>query len=166
MTYYDVRTYVLEATVLRPSWDCLWCVPESSNARLPSQKSKIYQLSCAISRRHAPFFSSSLGILRVDESSDDALNKNGCACEEIYFLCICTMLVILTSILSALTHLVTLLLYSGHQFMHCTVLLCMQYNVKLFCLFSGWFAKEANVANNKQRLANFMTQSQRRTGTL
>ena len=41
---------------------------------------------------------------------------------------------------------------------------CKQY--KLCCLFSGWFAKEANVANNKQPLANFMTQSQRRTGTL
>ena len=45
--------------------------------------------------------------------------------------------------------------------MHCTVLLCVQYNVKLCCLFSSWFAKEANVANNKQWLANFMTQSQK-----
>ena len=63
------------------------------------------------------------------------------------------------SILNALTHLITLLLYSGHQFIHCMVMLCVQYNVKLCCLFSGWFAKEANVANNKQRLANFMTQA-------
>ena len=39
-------------------------------------------------------------------------------------------------------------------------------NLKLCCLFSGWFAKEANVANNKQPLANFMTQSQRQTGML
>jgi hypothetical protein len=38
-------------------------------------------------------------------------------------------------------------------------------DAKLCYLFSGWFAKEANVANNKQRLANFMTQSQRGTGT-
>ena len=37
----------------------------------------------------------------------------------------------------------TLLLYSGHQCMHCTAL-CMQYNVKLCCLFSSWFAIEAN----------------------
>jgi hypothetical protein len=67
---------------------------------------------------------------------------------------------------NALTHLITLLIYSGHQFIHCMVLLCVQYNVELCCLFSGWFAKEANVANNKQRLANFTQQSQRRTGTL
>ena len=33
-------------------------------------------------------------------------------------------------------------------------------------LIMSWFAKEANVADNKQRLANDMTQSQRRTGTL
>ena len=39
----------------------------------------------------------------------------------------------------------TLLLNSGHQFMHCTVLLCVQYNLKSCCLFSGWFAKDANV---------------------
>ena len=32
--------------------------------------------------------------------------------------------------------------------MHCTVLLGVQYNMKLCCLFSSWFAKEANVANN------------------
>ena len=31
--------------------------------------------------------------------------------------------------------------------MHCTVLLCVKYNVNL-CLFSSWFAKEANVTNN------------------
>ena len=61
------------------------------------------------------------------------------------------------SILNALAHLITLLLYSGHQFIHCMILLCLQYNEKWWCLFSGWFAKEANVANNKQRLANFMT---------
>ena len=63
--------------------------------------------------------------------------------EEIYFLCICTKFLILMSILNALTHLITMLLYSSHQFMHCTVLL-----VKLCCSFSSWFAKEANVANN------------------
>ena len=33
----------------------------------------------------------------------------------------------------ALTHLITLLLYSGHQVMHCTVLLCMQYNLNCIC---------------------------------
>ena len=32
--------------------------------------------------------------------------------------------------------------------MQCTILLCVQYNVKLCRLFSSWFAKEANVANN------------------
>ena len=54
-------------------------------------------------------------------------------------------------ILNALTHLIILhyiqLLYSSHKLMHCTVLLCMQYNVKL-CSLSSWFAKEANVTNN------------------
>ena len=54
----------------------------------------------------------------------------------------------------------TLLLYSGHPFIHCMDFLCVQYNVKLVCLFSGWFDKEANIDNDKQ-LANFMTQSQR-----
>jgi hypothetical protein len=33
----------------------LWCVPQSSDARLPSRKLKISQLSCGISRRQAPF---------------------------------------------------------------------------------------------------------------
>ena len=56
------------------------------------------------------------------ELSDDALNKNGCACVEINFLCICTTFVILTSILNVLTYLIKLLFYSGYQFMHCTVL--------------------------------------------
>ena len=79
-------------------------------------------------------------------------NKNWCARKVNYFLCICGLVV-----LNALTHLITLLLYSGHQFMDRTVWLCVQYNVKLCCLVSGWFAKEANVANNKKRLANFMT---------
>ena len=46
------------------------------------------------------------------------------------------------------THLITLLLYSGHQCMHYTVMLCVQYNVKLCCPVSSWFAKQANVANN------------------
>ena len=36
----------------------------------------------------------------------------------------------------------------------CTFLLCEQYNVKLWCWFSSWFAKEANVSKNKQLLAN------------
>ena len=63
------------------------------------------------------------------------------------------------SILNAITHLITLLLYSGRQFMHCMILPCVQYNVKSCCLFLSRFAKDANVANNKQRLANFMTQS-------
>ena len=57
--------------------------------------------------------------------------KNGCARKEINFLCICNTLVILMSIFNALTHLITLLLHSGHQFMHCTVLLCVQYNVTM-----------------------------------
>ena len=45
-----------------------------------------------------------------------------------------------------------------HTWLHCyvipvtqlriAVLLCVQHNVKLCCLFSSWFAKEANVANN------------------
>jgi hypothetical protein len=70
------------------------------------------------------------------------------------------------SILNALTHWITMLLYSGHQFIHDMVLLCVQYNVKSGRLFSGWCAKETNVVNNKQRLANFMIQSRRRTGTL
>ena len=48
--------------------------------------------------------------------------------------------------------------------LHGLAVLYVQYNVKLCCLFSSWFAKDANVANNKQRLANDMTQ--RRTGTL
>ena len=34
------------------------------------------------------------------------------------------------------------------------VLLCVQHNVKLCCLFLSWFAKEANVAHNSKRLAN------------
>ena len=55
-------------------------------------------------------------------------------------------------ILNALTH--TLLhCYSipvTNLYIAVMVLRCMQYNVKLCCLFSGWFAKEANAANNKQ----------------
>ena len=51
-------------------------------------------------------------------------------------------------ILNALTHLITFLLNSGRQFMHYTVLLCVQYNVKLCCSVSSWFAEEANGANN------------------
>ena len=78
------------------------------------------------------------------------INNNGCARKEIHFLCICITLVILISILMAFTHLITMLLYTGHQFMHCTVLLCVRYNVKLCCLFLSWFAKEANVAINSQ----------------
>ena len=65
--------------------------------------------------------------------------KNGCAREEICFLCIYFLM---------LLHTITLLLYSGHQCMHCTVLMCVQYNVKSCCPFLSWFAKEANVANN------------------
>ena len=71
------------------------------------------------------------------EFSEANKNKNGCAREEIYFLCICTILVILTLILNALTHF----------YIACCVLLCMQYNVNL-CLFSSWFVEEAKVANN------------------
>ena len=47
-------------------------------------------------------------------------------------------------ILNALTHLITLLLYTGHQCVHFMVLLCVQYNVKLCCPFfesndsEGW----------------------------
>ena len=97
-------------------------------------------------------------IFRKSESRPRAFcsQQNGCAREEIFSFCICTTFVILMSILNALTQLITLLLYSGHQFKHCMVLLCVQYNVKLCCLWSAWFAKEANVANNKQRLAYFM----------
>ena len=43
----------------------LWCVPQFSDARLPSQKPRISQLSCGISLTHAPFLSSSFGILSV-----------------------------------------------------------------------------------------------------
>ena len=42
-----------------------------------------------------------------------------------------------------------------HTWLHCyfilvtnLVLLCVQYKVKLCWLFSSWFAKEANVAND------------------
>ena len=42
-------------------------------------------------------------------------NKDVCAREQTDLLCVCTTLVILTSVLNALTHLITLLLYSGHQ---------------------------------------------------
>ena len=105
------------------------------------------QLSCGISRRHPPPFDRAPSeFSEYTEFSDDALSKNGFARKEIYFLCICTMLVILISILNA--RLIALLLYSGHQFMHCTFLLCVQCKVKLCCLFLSWFAKEANVANN------------------
>ena len=70
-------------------------------------------------------------------------NKNGCARKVNYFLCICRLVV-----LNALTRLITLILYSGHQFLHCTVLLCVKYNLKLGCLFSSSFAIEANLAYN------------------
>ena len=63
----------------------------------------------------------------------------------IFFVCVTLVILMLT--LNALTHLITLLLYSGHQCMHCMVLLCVQYKVKLSS-FLSWFAKEANVANN------------------
>jgi hypothetical protein len=74
-------------------------------------KSKISQLSCGISRRHTPFLSSSFENLRVDREQWWRFQQNGCAREEIYFLCICTTLVILMSILNAC--IATLLLYSG-----------------------------------------------------
>ena len=40
--------------------------------------------------------------------------------------------------------------------MHCTVLLCVQYNIKLWCLFLSWFFffKEATVANDEKRKCN------------
>ena len=58
-------------------------VPESLNGRLQSHKSKMSQLSCGISRRHAPFF-----IFQKSESSPRAVMmlSNGCAREKIYFL--------------------------------------------------------------------------------
>ena len=65
------------------SW-ILWCVPESSNARLPSRKSKISQLSCGISRRHSPFLSSSFKNLRVDREQWWRSQQNVCAREEIF----------------------------------------------------------------------------------
>ena len=58
-------------------------------------------------------------------------DKNGSAHKEIYLVCICTTLANLLSILNALTHLITLLLYSGHQFMYNMVVMSVQYNVKL-----------------------------------
>ena len=44
----------------------------------------------------------------------------------VYFLCICTTLVILMLILNVLTQCINLLFYSGYQLMHCTVLLSMR----------------------------------------
>ena len=86
-------------------------------------------------------------VSRRFESTASSVRPNMllCARKEIYFHCICITLVIL---MYAFTHLTTLLLYAGHQFMHCTVMLCVQCSVKLCCLFWSWFSKEANVANN------------------
>ena len=52
--------------------------------------------------------------------SDDALNKNVCAREETYFLYICATLVILKSILNALTHIyyITILFWSPIDALH------------------------------------------------
>ena len=62
----------------------------------------ISQLSSGISRRRAAFLSSSRNSESRPRVDRDALNKNGCAREEIYFLSICTTLVILMLILNAL----------------------------------------------------------------
>ena len=55
-------------------------------------------------------------------------------------------------ILNALTHFITLLLYfvTNLCIAWSCAWLCVQYNVKLFCLLSGWFDKEANVATTSQ----------------
>ena len=89
----------------------------------PSHKVSISQLSCGISRKNAPFWSvplRNLRVYRILRLTVRLNNKNVCARKEMYFLCICTTL----------------------------VLLCVQYNVKLCCLFSSWFAKEDNGPNN------------------
>jgi hypothetical protein len=139
---------------------CSW----SSNARLPSRKSKISQFSWGISRRHPPFLSSSFENLRVDREQWWLSQQNGCAREEI-FLYLYNVGHFNVDFKSSYT-LDNIAHLFRSPFIHCMVLLCVQYNVKLCCLFSGWFAKEANVANNKQRLANCVPQSQRRTGRL
>ena len=64
----------------------------------------------------AAFHGRTLPLGRQSELSEANKNKDGCACEDIYFLCIFTTLVILKLILNALTHLITLQFYSGHQF--------------------------------------------------
>ena len=103
-----------------------WCVPESSDASLPSRRSEISQLSCGISRRHAPFLSSSLGILRVDrEQWWRSQEKSLRPWRDLFYFYLYHV-----GHFNALTHLITLLLYSDYQFMHCTVLLWVQYNVK------------------------------------
>ena len=100
---------------------------------------EISQLSCGISWRNASY-------TEFSEADLYLCNKKWLSQEEIFFSICITF--ILMSKWNALTHLITLLLYSDHQFMHCTVLLCVHCNAKLCCLYSSWFANEAHVANN------------------
>ena len=74
------------------------------------------------------------------------VNKNGCARIEIYFLCICITSVILMKDLNAFTHLITFLLYAGHQIMH--VGLAVRAIQCKVVLFSSWFATVANNNND------------------
>ena len=105
------------------------------NPRTPATRvgtGEISQIFCGISWRH-DLLVGPLGMLSGDRANDQitlTINKNGCAREEIYFLSIYTTLFILMSMFNVLTHLIKLIFYSGYQCMHCTVLLCVQYNVK------------------------------------
>ena len=90
---------------------------------------EISQLSCGISRRNVPFWTVPLGL--------------GCACK-IYFLYLYHVgrFNVDFKCLFTLDYIARLF---GHQWMHSTVLLCVQYNVKLYRLFFK-LSKEANVA--------------------
>ena len=68
------------------------------------------------------------------ESSDDALKRMFAPVKRIIFFVFVPRWSFFMLILNAFTHLMTLLLYSGHQFIHCMGLECVQRNVKLCCL--------------------------------
>ena len=95
----------------------------------------ISQLSCGISEEERPLL---VGPARYSESRASLarpttrLDKNVCTRKEIYFIFICITLVILMSISNTLTHLITLLLYSGHQFMYGLAVSAIQCKVVLF----------------------------------
>ena len=117
-------------------------MPHTPLARVAS--GKISQLSWQFTKARPLLF----GPNRNSESISSSVkltvrldNKNGYARKENDFLCICTTLVILRSIFKCSNTLDYIATLFRHQFMHCTVLLCIQYNIKLCCLFSGWFAK-------------------------